>query len=73
MRSIYLDYHASTPFAPEVAAVLLQTMAIGVPPHAGVGAVRFSLGRETTAEDIDAVVAILDALDPRKTGATLLG
>jgi cysteine sulfinate desulfinase/cysteine desulfurase-like protein len=73
MRGIYLEYNASTPIAPEVAAVLLQTMAMRVPPHAGIRAVRFSLGRETAAEDIDAVVTMLRAIQHVETGATLLG
>lgn len=47
--------------------------AMGVPLHAGMGAVRFSLGRETTADDIDAVIAMLNALDPVETGAAPLG
>jgi cysteine desulfurase len=31
--------------------------AMGVAPEVGMGAIRFSLGRQTTQEDIDAVVA----------------
>jgi cysteine desulfurase len=33
--------------------------AMGVPPEIGMGAVRFSLGRSTTAEEIDEVVELL--------------
>ncbi len=47
--------------------------AMGIPPHVGLGAVRFSLGRETTVDDIDAVIKMLDALDPVETGAAPLG
>ena len=36
--------------------------AMGVPPETGVGAVRFSLGRGTTREEIDTVVARLTGL-----------
>ncbi len=32
---------------------------MGVPPEVGMGAVRFSLGRGTTREDIDTVVECL--------------
>jgi cysteine desulfurase len=32
-----------------------------------------SLGRETTVDDIDAVIEMLNALDPVETGAALLG
>jgi cysteine desulfurase len=34
--------------------------AMGVPPEAGMGAVRFSLGRSTTREDVDTVVERLE-------------
>lgn len=34
--------------------------AMGVTPEVGMGAIRFSLGRDTTAEDVDAVVAALN-------------
>jgi len=34
--------------------------AMGVAPRVGMGAIRFSLGRDTTKEDIDAVVSALD-------------
>jgi cysteine desulfurase len=34
---------------------------MGVAPDVGMGAIRFSLGRGTTREDIDAVVARLRA------------
>ncbi len=47
--------------------------AMGVPPHVGMGAVRFSLGRETTADNIDAVVSMLGALDPVETAEAPLG
>jgi cysteine desulfurase len=33
--------------------------AMGVPPQVGMGAIRFSLGRTTTSEEIDQVVAAL--------------
>jgi cysteine desulfurase len=33
--------------------------AMGVPPEVGMGAVRLSLGRGTTDEEVDAVVAAL--------------
>jgi cysteine desulfurase len=33
--------------------------AMGIPPEVGMGAVRFSLGRATTAQEIDDVVARL--------------
>lgn len=39
--------------------------AMGVPPEVGMGAVRFSLGRGTTAEEIDSVVAQLSNVLPR--------
>ncbi len=39
--------------------------AMGVAPEVGMGAVRFSLGRETTADEVDAAVAALErALAP---------
>jgi cysteine desulfurase len=34
--------------------------AMGIEPRVGMGAIRFSLGRSTTAEDIDAVMALLE-------------
>jgi len=36
--------------------------AMGVPPHVGMGTVRFSLGRSTTAEEIETVVACLSGI-----------
>ncbi|MGI9332865.1 MAG: cysteine desulfurase family protein, partial [Gammaproteobacteria bacterium] len=39
--------------------------AMAVPVDVGTGAVRFSLGRATTAEEIDAVVAMISDLIPR--------
>jgi cysteine desulfurase len=36
--------------------------AMGVPPEIGMGAIRFSLGRGTTAEEIDAVVENLESV-----------
>lgn len=38
--------------------------AMGVPPEVGMGAVRFSLGRSTTAEEVHAVVAAFRQLMP---------
>jgi cysteine desulfurase len=41
--------------------------AMGVAPHVGMGAIRFSLGRGTTRDEIDAVVeGLSDALDAAK-------
>jgi cysteine desulfurase len=34
--------------------------AMGVPPEIGMGAVRFSLGRTTTREEIEQVVSIVE-------------
>jgi cysteine desulfurase len=34
--------------------------AMGVPPRVGMGAIRFSLGRYTTAADVDAVIGRLE-------------
>lgn len=39
--------------------------AMGVPPEVGMGALRFSLGRGTTAEEIDEVIERLDAALPQ--------
>jgi len=39
--------------------------AMGVAPHVGMGAIRFSLGRATTAEEIDEVVEALAGVVPR--------
>ena len=39
--------------------------AMGVHPDEGMGAVRFSLGRATTADEIDAVVADLARILPK--------
>lgn len=36
--------------------------AMGVPPAVGMGAIRFSLGRSTTADEIDSVLAGFDAI-----------
>jgi cysteine desulfurase len=56
-----LDIAASTGSACHGESVTLSPVlaAMGVPPELGRGAVRFSLGRGTTAEEIDAVVAKL--------------
>lgn len=35
---------------------------MGVPPAVGMGAIRFSLGRSTTADEIDSVLAGFDAI-----------
>ncbi len=53
MTPIYLDYNASTPLDPRVAAVM---RAMGVEPRVGIGAVRLSLGRMTTRDEIDAAL-----------------
>jgi cysteine desulfurase len=37
-------------------------MAMRVPPEIGMGAIRFSLGRWTTADDIDAVTEQLTSI-----------
>ncbi|WP_323119773.1 cysteine desulfurase family protein [Burkholderia alba] len=39
--------------------------AMGIAEHVGRGAIRFSLGRETTSEEIDTVIAKLDAMSGR--------
>jgi cysteine sulfinate desulfinase/cysteine desulfurase-like protein len=39
--------------------------AMGLPLHVGMGAVRFSLSRYTTAEEIDRTVEIVAAAVPR--------
>ncbi len=38
--------------------------AMGVPERVAMGAIRFSLGRETTGDEIDTVLSQLDALEP---------
>ncbi len=53
---------ACTTHDPEPSHVLL---AMGVPPRVAQGAVRLSLGQQTEAADIDAVVAALDEIVPR--------
>jgi cysteine desulfurase len=40
---------------------------MGVPDDIALGAVRFSLGRRTTAAEIDTVVAALASLEERAT------
>jgi len=50
---ICLDYSASAPIAPEGPA------AMGVPAKEGMGAVRFSLGRATSWEELEAVLGLL--------------
>lgn len=68
------DVAASTGSACHAGKIELSPVlaAMGIPPHVGMGAVRFSLGRETTADDVDAVIAMLDALDAVETGAAPL-
>jgi cysteine desulfurase len=39
--------------------------AIGLPPHLAAGALRFSLGRSTTADDIDYLQKILPKIVQR--------
>lgn len=68
MQPIYLDYNASTPIAPEIAASTGSAChsgqaelspvleAMGVAPEVGMGAIRFSLERGATREEVDAVV-----------------
>lgn len=55
---------ASTGSACHSGAVALSPVlrAMGVSPHVGMGAIRFSLGRATTTEDIDRVVEWLAAI-----------
>ncbi len=48
----------------ELSAVLA---AMGVPPQEGMGAVRFSLGRTTTWEELDTVLSMLCSASPRVT------
>jgi cysteine desulfurase len=43
--------------------------AMGVPPEQSLGAVRFSLGRESSAEDVERVLAVLPGLVARVRGA----
>ncbi len=43
--------------------------AMGVPPEVGMGAVRFSLGRGTTAEEIDFVLSQMSKIDLKPAGA----
>ncbi len=50
---ISLDYNASTPIAPEGLA------AMSVPAKEGMGAVRFSLGRATSWEELEEVLVLL--------------
>ncbi|MDZ3837022.1 MAG: cysteine desulfurase family protein [Rhodospirillales bacterium] len=47
--------------------------AMGVPPEIGMGAVRFSLGRGTTREEIDAVVDALSNMDLTSAEEVRLG
>jgi cysteine desulfurase len=68
MRKIYLDHNASTPIAPEIAAstgsachsgrIELSPVlaAMGVAPEIGMGAIRLSLGRNTTRDEVDAAI-----------------
>jgi cysteine desulfurase len=43
--------------------------AMGVRPEVGMGAVRFSLGRPTTEEDVDALGALLEKSTIRRSGS----
>ncbi len=53
---------ASTGSACHAGSVTLSPVlaAMGVPPEAGMGAVRFSLGRTTTREELDEVLSLLE-------------
>jgi len=55
---------ASTGSACHSGAVELSPVlkAMGVPPEIGMGAIRFSLGRTTTEEEVEAVVKRLKAV-----------
>lgn len=55
---------ASTGSACHAGAVELSPVlaAMGVPERVGMGAIRISLGRETTGEEIDQVLALLDGV-----------
>ncbi len=52
-RRIDLDRNASTPIAPE------RLAATGVPPTQAMGAVRFSLGRAASREELEEVLRLL--------------
>jgi cysteine sulfinate desulfinase/cysteine desulfurase-like protein len=68
VSEIYLDYNASTPIDPRVAAVM------GVPPEEGMGALRFSLGRGTTEAEIREVAERLaDVAETVGLGASVGG
>ena len=62
---------ASTGSACHAGSVELSPVlaAMGVPPREGMGAVRFSLGRDTTWEELEMVVSTLAALTARGRGA----
>ena len=45
-------------------------LAMGVPSDLGAGAIRFSLGPETTADEIDRVLDVLPAVVEQVRGAT---
>jgi cysteine desulfurase len=38
--------------------------AMGIPPEVGMGAIRFSLGRTTTVQELDMVVQLLNNVIP---------
>lgn len=52
-KPVYLDYNATTPVAPEVLA------AMGCDANRALGAVRLSLGRMSTPEEIEAAATAL--------------
>ena len=62
---------ASTGSACHAGSVELSPVlaAMGVPPGEGMGAVRFSLGRTTTWEDLEHVLAKLASAGSQRTGA----
>lgn len=62
---------ASTGSACHSGSVELSSVlsAMGVPPREGMGAVRFSLGRDSTWEELEAVVSALAASTGRQRGA----
>lgn len=72
-RRIHLDFNASTPIAPEAVEAMRPFLTdhygnpsslhwAGAPAKDGVGAVRFSLGRATTWEELEEVLTLLRAV-----------
>ena len=68
------DVAASTGSACHTGAVEMSPVleAMKVPPAIGTGAIRFSLGRATTREEVDAVLSLLSDAVPRSHSTTAL-